>query len=80
MKRILAMLLTVAMIATACPMAFADEVTEESNITATENLSAKAPENEATIQEEYVSLFAVENETSLFQAVPFAPDWVLRQP
>lgn len=51
MKRILAMLLTVAMIATACPMAFADEVTEESNITVTENLSAEALEKEENIEE-----------------------------
>lgn len=99
MKRILAMLLTVAMIATACPMAFADEVTEESNVTVTENMTeetldteenseetseelpAETPdkeenseeaaedptaeneaENEATIQEENVSLFAAAND------------------
>lgn len=51
MKRILAMLLTVAMIATACPMVFADEVTEESDITVTENLSAEALEKEKNSEE-----------------------------
>ena len=51
MKRILAMLLTVAMIATACPMAFADEVTEESNVTVTENMTEETLDTEENSEE-----------------------------